>query len=84
MTENTDTSRHKGGLFHVRAYGRTELALLYSPHLSPGRAWTKLQAWLARIPGMQEQLAALGYRRDCRTFTPAQVEQIVRWLGEPM
>ncbi len=68
--------------FHLRSYGRTELALEYNPHLSPGAAWRKMAAWLARVPGLMERLATYGDIRS-RTFTPSQVRLIVEALGEP-
>ena len=54
--------------FKIRSYGRMELASLYSPDLT----------------GMlRQQLDALGYRPDRRTFTPLEVKAIVEALGEP-
>lgn len=77
------TRRQVDKSFRVRAYGRTELAQLYNPHLTPGRAWIKLQEWIRYVPEAERALARLGYRKTQRTFTPAQVALIVRWLGEP-
>lgn len=71
------------GEFEIRAYGRTELAQMYLPHLSPGRAWRKLREWLAVAPGLEGRLAALGYTDGQRMWTPRQVEAIVEALGEP-
>lgn len=71
------------GTFRIRAYGRTELALLYNPHLSAGRAYLKLKEWIAHVPGLQGRLSANGYDGTCRTWTPAQVALIVDALGEP-
>ncbi|MBE6283536.1 MAG: DUF4248 domain-containing protein [Mediterranea massiliensis] len=69
--------------FTVRTYGRTELAQLYNPHIDPKNAFRKLRAWIAYNPALTQQLAALGYDGRARTFTPAQVAAIVRFLGEP-
>ena len=69
--------------FTLRAYGRTELAQLYLPHLSPGAAYQKLRQWIALSPGLQGRLRQLGDDGTCRTWTPRQVIEIVGALGEP-
>lgn len=73
----------KQGDFTIRAYGRTELAEMYLPHLSPSHAWRKLQEWIAVAPGLKQQLICLGYRTSQRMWTPRQVKAIVEALGEP-
>ncbi len=62
----------------IKAYGRTELALLYSPHLAPSSAWRKLKLWLLTHPRLRTMA-----RQRTRTFTPAQVRRIFDLLGEP-
>ena len=47
------------GAFRLRAYGRTELAQAYNPHLSPGAAWQKLSLWIHLYPDLAERLKAL-------------------------
>ena len=69
--------------FRVRAYGRTELAQLYLPHITPGRAWRKLRSWIGAYPGLSAQLRRLGYRPEQRMFTPLQVKTIADCLGDP-
>lgn len=69
--------------FRLRAYGRTELAQAYNPHLSPGAAWQKLSLWINLYPSLSEQLSAIGYTPHQRVFTPRQVAMIVEALGEP-
>ena len=61
-----------------RTFGRTELAQLYFPLLTPAAAWRKLQLWLLLQPSLNH-LACL----RSRTFTPAQVKLIFEGLGEP-
>ena len=73
----------KQGDFTIRAYGRTELAEMYLPHLSPNRAWRKLQDWIGVAQGLEQRLAQLGYRKSQRMWTPRQVRAIVEALGEP-
>ena len=69
--------------FSIRAYGRTELAQLYLPRLSAGAAYQKLRQWIALSPGLQDRLRAMGDDGTCRTWTPAQVREIVMAIGEP-
>jgi len=72
-----------GETFHLRAYGRTELAQAYNPYLSPGAAWQKLSLWIHLYPDLTERLKAIGYSPHQRVFTPRQVAMIVEALGEP-
>ena len=67
--------------------GRTELALLYNPQLSPKAAWKKLKNWidLCKIDlckPLSDELHELGYTGRQRIFTPRQVSRIVYYLGE--
>ncbi|MBR0181469.1 MAG: DUF4248 domain-containing protein [Prevotella sp.] len=64
--------------FKVRFYGRMELAQEYFPNMHPSAAWAKLKSWLSINP----DLCYLTKLR-LRSFTPSQVEEIVRILGEP-
>ncbi len=61
-----------------RILGRTELALLYFPDMSPKHAWQKLRRWLSINPRLHPLLAL---RR--RTFTLSEVALIYAELGEP-
>lgn len=67
----------------MRTYGRTELASLYFPSMSPESAWRKLRGWIYLCAPLRERLRAMGYVRSRRTFTPAEVAEIFRYLGEP-
>ena len=70
--------------FHIRTYGRTELAQLYNPDITPEAAWKKLKAWIDYNPVLPERLRRLGYDpHRQRTFTPAQVRAVVEELGDP-
>lgn len=70
--------------FEIRQYGRTELAQVYSPDITPAAAWKKLKVWIDYHPTLGGSLEELGYQSNRqRIFTPAQVEVIVRALGEP-
>ncbi len=69
--------------FRTSAYGRTELAQLYSPSLAPSAAWQRFDQWIDRYPGLRERLAASDCHTGSRSWTPAQVAMIVEVLGEP-
>ena len=64
--------------FRIRSYGRTELAQLY-----PKAAYRKLVGWIDHYPGLAVRLAELGKLPGSRSYTPAQVREIVEALGEP-
>lgn len=69
--------------FSIREYGRTELALCYSPDLSPSAAWRKLRLWIDVNPSLSDELYRLGYDGTRRSFTPRMVSRIVYHLGYP-
>lgn len=81
--QDTTTHSSRDRSFRIRAYGRTELAQQYNPHLAPSTAWHRLREWILRYPGLPERLTELGYVESARTWTPAQVRAIVDALGEP-
>ncbi len=70
-------------MFKIRLYGRTELALAYSPDLTPQAAFRRLTRWIEIKPGLTEALVATGLQAHTRVYTPAQVRLIVEALGEP-
>ena len=67
----------------IRTYGRTELAQLYSPYITPDAAWRRLRRWIAFNKSLTKKLAASGYIPTQRVFTPAQVKLIMDELGDP-
>lgn len=50
--------------FKIRAYGRMELAQLYSPELTGIAAYRKMNKWIVRCPGLQERLLDLAISRS--------------------
>lgn len=78
---NTATTNEQN--FKIRAYGRTELAQMYSPHLSPNAAWRKLKQWIDLYPGLALHLCEMGCSKNMRTWPPSAVRLIVEALGEP-
>ena len=69
--------------FQIKEYGRTELALLYSPDLTPSSAWRKLRLWIELNTELSDELYHLGYDGSMRSFTPKMVSRIVYHLGYP-
>lgn len=64
-------------------YGRTELACIYCPRLTPQAAWRKLRMWISINSELSLELTALGYDGHHRSFTPRMVQAIAHYLGEP-
>lgn len=50
--------------FRIRSYGRTELAQLYNPCLTPKAAYRKLVGWIDHYPGPR--------RQSCRAWQAAR------------
>lgn len=69
--------------FRVKAYGKSELAMLYSPNCSPAAARRKFMSWIALQPALVSSLTAAGYYDKIYTFIPVQVQMIIGALGEP-
>lgn len=69
--------------FRIRSYGKSELAALYVPDITPKSAGEVLRRWIAKYPGLSEALAATGLEDTDKRYTPAQVRLIVEAIGEP-
>jgi len=67
----------------ARAMYKGELALAYNPTLSYGRALAMLNRWIEMTPGLQERLAATGWRRRAKMLTPLQVQMMMDAFGAP-
>ena len=54
--------------FKIRAYGRMELAQLYSPELTDIAAYRKMKKWISLCPGLLQRLYIhpVGGESDCR------------------
>ena len=64
----------------LRSYTKQELALLYFPDATPAVASAHLMRWIQRIPDLLQKLAATGYGKNCKEFTPMQVSYILYFL----
>jgi len=69
--------------FQIRSYGKSELALCYSPDITQSAARRKLMRWIVRKPGLMEAMVTAGYNELSHTFLPCEVKLIVEALGEP-
>ncbi len=70
--------------FTVRAYGKSELALLYFPMANTSHtAVNHLMGWINRCRGLKEALDKIGYMKSSKYFTPKEVALIVDYLGWP-
>ena len=64
--------------FVVRAYGKSELAMMYFPNSSEETAIKKFRNWLRINPRLKGFID-----RGSRCYTPKQVRAIVEEIGEP-
>ena len=64
--------------FRIKAYGKSELAMIYFPRLSKKAAMKKLESWLRINPRLCHLI-----RKGIYDYTPKQVRQIVEEVGEP-
>ncbi len=69
--------------FTLRSYGKSELASMYLPGITPDSACKTLRKWIEKYPGLNQALSATGLSATDRRYTPAQVRLIVEALGEP-
>ena len=69
--------------FRIREYGKTELAVLYSPCLRTVTAVKKLRRWIRGNRALMAALAEAEYNPRRLSYTPREVELIVRHLGAP-
>lgn len=69
--------------FKIHSYGKSELASLYLPNVTPHAARRTLNAWINLSPGLNERLNQTGLTPSSHYYTPAQVRMIVEAIGEP-
>lgn len=69
--------------FEIKAYGKSELAMMYMPHLMPSSALRTLNNWIGRNHELQQALKHAGWTLKTHILTPLQVRIITEYLGEP-
>jgi len=67
----------------VTGMSKQELALLYSPDLTPHGAVNRLMRWVNRDPAFLAALERVGYRKHSKLLSPLQVGVFFEFLGEP-
>ena len=65
--------------FEIKAYGKSELAMLYYPHLCQSSAAKKFRTELLTNPRLRHLVS-----KRKHDFMPKQVRMIVDELGNPM
>lgn len=69
--------------FKVKSYGKSELASLYMPDVTPKSALEALRKWIDKFPGLKEALAAARLQLHDKRYTPMQVRLITEAIGTP-
>lgn len=69
--------------FKIRVYLKTELAQLYSPHLTPEAALRKMRKWIRNNTALHEELYAGKEGKNEQAFSKRQVEVLVKHLDPP-
>lgn len=69
--------------FIIKPYLKSELAQMYSPHLSPAGAMNKLGLWIRRSPALHALLYNGREGKNDITFSIRQVRLLFEHLGEP-
>jgi hypothetical protein len=64
--------------FIIRAYGKSELAMLYLPKHSKDTAMKLFRSWIAFNPRLRHLI-----RSKLKYYTPKQVKMMVEEFGEP-
>ena len=70
--------------FAVKAYGKSELALMYFPTANSAHtAVNHLMSWINRCTVLKKRLKEVGYQKSAKFFTPKEVALIVDHIGNP-
>ena len=69
--------------FHLHAYRKNELALMYFPDLCKQSAGKNLRRWIKNCTELYSELQAEGYDKNRKFYLRREVELIVHYLGLP-
>ena len=69
--------------FHLHAYRKNELALMYFPDLGKQSAGKNLRRWIKNCRELCMKLQEEGYDKNRKFFLRREVELIVEYLGLP-
>ena len=70
-------------MFIIKAYGKSELAMMYFPESNPHVALNRLNSWIHRCIPLKEALANCYQNNSAKYFSPKAVRLIIAYLGEP-
>ena len=69
--------------FRLKTYKKNELAMMYFPDVTKDAASRNFRRWIRQCPPMMKELEAMGYDKNRQYLLKAEVEVIVKHLGEP-
>lgn len=69
--------------FRIRSYSKADLAMMYNPEQCVTVALKTLSRWIQANPDLKRELEAINYNKHRHSFTPKEVDAIVRYIGEP-
>ena len=69
--------------FIIRAYGKSELAMMYFPDSNPHVALNHLNSWIRRCTPLVDALQGCHQSRRAKFYSAQSVRHIVEFLGEP-
>ena len=69
--------------FHLHAYRKNELAMLYFPDLCKQSAGRNLRRWINNCQELHQKLTDQGFDKNRKFYLRREVELIVEYLGLP-
>lgn len=69
--------------FRLKTYKKSELAMMYFPDVTKASASKNFRRWIRNCHPMMQELEAMGYDKNRQYLLKAEVEVIVKHLGEP-
>ena len=79
----TEQTQQTEQAFRLRTYKKNELAMMYFPDVTKDAASRNFRRWIRQCPPMMKELQAMGYDKNRQYLLKAEVEVIVKHLGEP-
>ena len=69
--------------FKIRSYSKADLAMMYNPDQCVTVALKTLSRWIQTNTELRKELDAINYNKRRHSFTPKEIEAIVRYIGQP-
>ena len=69
--------------FHLHAYRKNELAMLYFPDSSKESAGRNLRRWIKNCTELYQRLTESGFDKNRKFYLRREVELIIEYLGLP-